>query len=67
MSALSASVVIDGEVGTEMARHDSWDGYVIVRVMDGYQSAISLYIAEDKARELVDQLIAALAAQETAA
>jgi uncharacterized heparinase superfamily protein len=63
MSALSASVVIGGEVGTSVDRHDSWDGHVIITVHDGYQTPLRLYIAEDKARALIEQLTEALAAQ----
>ena len=61
MSALSASLVIDGDVTTGTHEHDAWEGHVIVDVREGDRTAITLYIAEDKARELVEQLTAALA------
>jgi hypothetical protein len=62
MPTLSATVVIEDEVDTDVDHsHPSWKGYVIVRVCEGVRVPITLYIAEDKARDLAEQLTAALA------
>jgi hypothetical protein len=62
MSALSLAIVVNGDVGTGVRRPgESWDGHVVVDITEGYSTVTSLYIAEDKARALVEQLTAALA------
>jgi len=62
MSALTATLVIDGETTTSVMAPPSWPGFVCVWVTTAdYFSPIQLYVSEDKARELVEQLTAALA------
>ena len=60
MRSVSVTVIVDGETTTQCDMPDSWPGYVSVWVMEPSLAA-QVYITEDKARELVEQLTAALA------
>ena len=61
MSAVSITVIVEGETTTQCDSPASWPGYVSLWVTEDYRLAAQMYITEDKARTLVDQLTAALA------
>lgn len=63
MSGTSVTTVIDKDLSTEVHRpRASWSGYIAVQVYEpGTGFVLDVYITDDKARELVDQITAALA------
>ena len=61
MSALAVTLVIKDGTDTMVHSPDSWPGYVTVWVTEGVTSPIQIYVTDEKARELVEQLTAALA------
>ena len=61
MSAVSITVIVEDETTTQCDTPASWPGYVSVWVTEEYRLAAQIYITEDKARTLVEQLTAALA------
>jgi hypothetical protein len=62
VSAVTLTVVVDGEVTTSARRpSESWEGFVAVDVSEaGFRSVATMYVTEDKARALIGQLTEAL-------
>ena len=59
--AVSLSLIVDDGVGVSVRQpSEAWAGYVAVEVDEDGRSAATLYVSNDKARALVEQLTAAL-------